>query len=211
MSFQGVCSLRVAELAFSRILRKDWRSQVHFHASSLVYSRFFFFFALISLPVFTSKRSSSPLHEWKITNGQNAAILSEQLTVGGGRKKNTVLKQPCAFSVGTGDCVEGLWWTRSVFWGIDAVRKGGFVEPEKGSGGSTWAQPRKGAPSPACGSVFVRRQGGHLSLANLDTFDTWHIQAVFVTVVCLWNPLLYKSILALLRHVCEMCNPSALS
>lgn len=57
-------------------------------------------------------------------------------------------------------------------------KKGGCVERTKGSGSSIRAQPRKGAPSPGCGSVCVRRKGDHRSLSVFVSFDTCHIQGV---------------------------------
>lgn len=67
-------------------------------------------------------------------------------------------------SVGSGKAMVGLWVSRDVFFeGTDALReekKGGLVaDRTEGSGSSARPLPGKGAPSPACGSVLVRRQG----------------------------------------------------
>lgn len=95
-------------------------------------------------------------------------------------------------SVGSGKAMVGLWVSRDVFFeGTDALReekkKGGLVaDRTEGSGSSARPLPGKGAPSPACGSVLVRRQGTVSRFRVLVvfwgggfflvTFDTCHIQ-----------------------------------
>lgn len=135
-----------------------------FHASCPVYSFGFldFFFFLVSLPVFTSAIVLSSPHEWKIRNGQHKRSSPEQLAAEG--KKKHGFGRNVYISVGSGKAMVGLWVSRDVFFeGTDALReekRGGLVaDRTEGSGSSARPLPGKGAPSPACGSVLVRRQG----------------------------------------------------
>ena len=91
-------------------------------------------------------------------------------------------------------------------------KKGGCVERTEGSGSSKRAQPRKGAPSPACGSVCVPAKGRHLSLSTF--WQIWHLPhprggsaPSYAYKILFWINFCSSPTRL---SVFEMCNPSAL-
>lgn len=91
-------------------------------------------------------------------------------------------------------------------------KKGGCVERTEGSGSSKRAQPRKGAPSPACGSVCVPAKGRHLSLSTF--WQIWHLPhprggsaTSYAYKILFWINFCSSPTRL---SVFEMCNPSAL-
>lgn len=109
------------------------------------------------------QRSSSPPHEWKIRNGQKTAILSKLLAA----EKHAFERNMCIWS-GSGEAMEGLWVSRSVFLRHTGDKKGAVVVGRKAA-----AAPREHSPErvlqvqPVGPCASGERE--HLSLSNFAT------------------------------------------
>lgn len=100
------------------------------------------------------------------------AILSKQLAA-----EKHGFKTDMCISVGSGKGIVGLWVSRNVFWGTDAIRKGLVLSGRRAAAAPHERSPEKELqvqPVGPCASGDRER----LSLSNFDRFDTFHIQGV---------------------------------